>query len=290
MQNTLDPHGLSPQRVPQPANSRAAHVLSPATFRAPPRGEGVLRLLVVEARTASAGPCGVPTEQLVLFPYDVDSDARQVTPYAPLTWAPTAAPLASRDCCEASGQLSAYADRLTHDAVVETLVRGAHFVLAADAAYTRPLAERHFPIFAERDWGCVWRSIPWQRAGILDQRDQAIMSAHACCAHLDDDSVRIGTLLRTVLPSSDKSVLDLVLYSSRDPFTRLAVRAGRMRDPRAFLERGYSWSGRRKVWYLDMSPWDRRSERLWLESRGAELVEDTPIAGIRRFCADPIPD
>jgi DNA polymerase III subunit epsilon len=49
---------------------------------------------------------------------------------------------------------------------IRALIEPAHIVIAHNAAFDRPMVEKHWPIFEEKHWACSFAEIDWKGEGI----------------------------------------------------------------------------------------------------------------------------
>jgi DNA polymerase III subunit epsilon len=171
----------------------------------------------------------------------------------------------------------------------------AKLVVAHNASFDRPFAERRFPWLAERPWACSIRDVAWRDAGFEGSGLRYLLLEHGCyfdghravedCyagLHLLAQPLRGG---RTVITHLRESALrsDVRLWAVRSPFeTKDLLRA-----------RGYRWNAAAKVWWRDVPQGDLELERTWLTTevyggRLPELPEHRIDAGVRY--SERIPD
>src|SRR5690606_31756979 len=101
-----------------------------------------------------------------------------------------------------------------------------HLVIAHNAAFDRPMLEKHWPVFADKHWACSLADIDWKSEGLGSARlDYLLMrqgwfhDGHRALA----DAMAGLFLLTLPLPISKKGALLSLLECARRPLR--AVRA-----------------------------------------------------------------
>jgi DNA polymerase-3 subunit epsilon len=70
-----------------------------------------------------------------------------------------------------SSNIHRITDEMVKDQVIgperiKALTEPAHIVIAHDAAFDRPMVEKHWPIFEEKHWACSFAEIDWKAEGL----------------------------------------------------------------------------------------------------------------------------
>ena len=159
------------------------------------------------------------------------------------------------------------------DAAVNALADPAVLVVAHNAAFDRPFLEKRLPLFAEKNWGCSWKDVPWEAQGLTSQKLEWLMErfcgkfyqAHAAT----EDCEVLVELLATRLPSDGRPVLAALLENARQPRVRLWATRSLFDSKDTLKDRGYQFSrGTAQVgncWYRDLSKADLADELEWLK-------------------------
>ena len=140
------------------------------------------------------------------------------------------------------------------------VVAPAELIIAHNARFDRPFAERLHPVFAGKAWACSMSQVPWGELGAEGVKLSYLVSSAGlyheghCAA---DDAYAVVALLGRVLGDSGRTALAHLLYEAGRTTWRLrAVGA-----PYAFKgwlrARGYRWhggeDGQPRAWYRDMA-------------------------------------
>jgi len=165
----------------------------------------------------------------------------------------------------------------------EIFLQDVQIIIAHNAYFDRPIAERYIPVTSSKAWACSATEIPWRSEGVSGAKLEYLLSAYGLFydAHraLDDCSA-VLELLGQELPKSRRSVLGVLLEAARQPRFRLyALEAGY--DARGALKgRGYKWNsganGAPKAWWIDVSKDELEPEQEFLK-RQVGLTENVPI-------------
>ncbi|MGJ4903163.1 3'-5' exonuclease [Bradyrhizobium sp. HKCCYLS2058] len=148
--------------------------------------------------------------------------------------------------------------RIDPDAV-SAFVAGAAIVIAHNAAFDRRFAERYWPIFERKAWGCSATEVDWRShgfagaqlgyllhgAGFFHQAHRAVDDCHALLEVLD-----------FVLPTTGAPALAALLQTARKPIMRVWAEQSPFGLKDTLKKRGYRWAdgtdGRPKSWYIDI--------------------------------------
>lgn len=156
------------------------------------------------------------------------------------------------------------------DADVARLLDGVGLVIAHNAAFDRPFAERRWPAFAERAWACSLREVDWRDAeGYEGGSLGSLLAAHGLFfgAHRAvEDGYALVELLGRSLPSSGKTVFHLLRASALRATVRLWA-VGSPFDAKDRLKaRGYRWNPDAKAWWTEVAEEALDDERAWLRA------------------------
>jgi DNA polymerase-3 subunit epsilon len=168
---------------------------------------------------------------------------------------------------------------------VQNAVADADVVIAHNAAFDRPILERHWACFADKPWACTLTSIDWLRegfgAGKLDylglqfgwfyEGHRALADCEACLA-----------LLAMTLPKSGECVMSKVREAALDIDYLVRAVDSPYEERDKLKQRGYRWrpaelpNGR--VWWTITK--DPDGERAWLEKEIYGGDADIPVQEI----------
>jgi DNA polymerase III subunit epsilon len=168
--------------------------------------------------------------------------------------------------------------RIPDDRVAEVL-RGAHLVMAHNAAFDRPFAEARFPALAGLPWACSWRDVPWREVGGFESAGLTyLLMAHGYFfeGHRAVEDCYAGVhLLAQRLAGTDETVMTRMRECAR----RSDVRIWAVRSPFETKDmlrlRGYRWNPDAKCWWRDVASDEIEAERAWLRVQiyGGRLPE-----------------
>ncbi|WP_407116151.1 3'-5' exonuclease [Bradyrhizobium sp. LMG 9283] len=145
------------------------------------------------------------------------------------------------------------------DAAVTAFVDGSVITIAHNSAFDRKFAERYWPVFEHKAWGCSATEIDWRAhgfagaqlgyllngAGFFHQAHRAVDDCHALLEVLD-----------FVLPTTGAPALALLLETARKPTLRVWAEQTAFELKDSLKRRGYRWNdgsdGRPKSWFRDV--------------------------------------
>ncbi|MFW7270066.1 3'-5' exonuclease [Gluconacetobacter sp. Hr-1-5] len=175
-------------------------------------------------------------------------------------------------------------------AAVELLVTQADLILAHNAAFDRPFAERLSPVFASKPWGCTMCDVPWKEEGIEGRRLADLLGQfhYFFDAHraIDDCEAGIALLTKT-LPRSGLRVLARLLDVARRPTWRIFAEGAPFEAKDILKLRGYKWntdgSIGPKSWWIDIQKSNLEDELNYLRAEIFKRSIDLPIFEITAF-------
>ena len=173
---------------------------------------------------------------------------------------------------------------------VETTARSASLVIAHNAAFDRPFAERISPIFASKPWGCTMCDVPWNTEGIEGRRlsDLLAQFRYFFDAHRAIDDCEAGiSLLTMLLQSTGERVLERLLQTARQHTWRVFA-DGAPFDAKEILRlRGYRWNPERvfgpRAWWIELAEDRIEDELAFLKEQIFESNVDVPMFEITAF-------
>ena len=176
-----------------------------------------------------------------------------------------------------------------HDAAITAFVEGAVIVIAHNSGFDRKFAERYWPLFEHKAWGCSMSEIDWRKhgfagaqlgyllngAGFFHQAHRAVDDCHALLEVLDFE-----------LPTTGSPALALLLATARKATLRVWAEPSAFDIKDSMTRRGYRWNdgsdGRPKSWFIDVDETALEDEIAFLKT---EIYGRDVEPGVRRLTA-----
>lgn len=154
---------------------------------------------------------------------------------------------------------------------IRALIEPAHIVIAHNAAFDRPMVEKHWPLFEEKHWACSFAEIDWKSEGIGSGKlDYLLWSRgwfHDGHRALSDAEAALF-LLTLPLPASGRLGLSALLECARRQLWVVRAENTAFEQRASLKARGYRWddgAGKRvKAWWIMTN--DPQTELDWLRA------------------------
>jgi DNA polymerase-3 subunit epsilon len=167
---------------------------------------------------------------------------------------------------------------------VAAILKSVQIIIAHNAAFDRPMVEKHWPIFEHKAWACSLTEIDWRSEGMSAGKLDYLLASFGWFfdAHrAQGDAEASIFLLMQKLPKSGDSVFHRLLDHARSK-TYLIRATGAPFESRNLLKRrGYKWDPgdetRGKAWWIITPDADRELEWLRDEIYG-HPINLTPYA------------
>ena len=159
------------------------------------------------------------------------------------------------------------AGQVIDDASVRECVADAGLVIAHNAAFDRPFAERRFPWLADVAWACTLRDVAWRDEGFEATGLQALVMAYGAFfeGHRAVEDCYAGLfLLGRQLPRSATSALTALRHSAARREVRLWAVRSPFESKDVLRERGYRWNPAARCWWCDVPEAALAAEEAWL--------------------------
>lgn len=145
------------------------------------------------------------------------------------------------------------------EAAVSSFVDDAVIVIAHNAGFDRKFAERYWPIFQRKAWGCSATEVEWRKYGFEGSRLGYLLNGagffHQAHRAVDDCHALLE-ILALELPTTGTPALAVLLEQARKKTMRLWAEQSSFDLKDALKRRGYRWSdgsdGRPRSWYIDI--------------------------------------
>ncbi|MCK1483372.1 3'-5' exonuclease [Bradyrhizobium sp. 193] len=146
------------------------------------------------------------------------------------------------------------------EAAITDFVNGAVIVIAHNSGFDRKFAERYWPVFAHKAWGCSMSEIDWRKHGFAGSQLGYLLNGagffHQAHRAVDDCHALLE-VLALELPTTGASALADLLDKARRKTLRVWAEQSPFELKDSLKKRGYRWSdgtdGRPKSWYIDVS-------------------------------------
>jgi DNA polymerase III subunit epsilon len=145
------------------------------------------------------------------------------------------------------------------EAAVSAFADEAVIVIAHNSGFDRKFAERYWPIFQRKAWGCSATEIEWRKHGFEGSRLGYLLNGagffHQAHRAVDDCHALLE-ILSFELPTTGTSALAVLLERARKKTMRLWAEQSPFELKDLLKRRGYRWSdggdGRPRSWYVDV--------------------------------------
>ena len=145
------------------------------------------------------------------------------------------------------------------EASVTAFVDDAVIVIAHNSGFDRKFAERYWPIFEQKAWGCSATEIDWRKHGFAGAQLGYLLNGagffHQAHRAVDDCHALLEVLAYE-LPTTGAPALALLLETARKPTVRVWAEQSPFELKDSLKKRGYRWSdgsdGRPRSWYVDV--------------------------------------
>jgi DNA polymerase-3 subunit epsilon len=175
-------------------------------------------------------------------------------------------------------------------AAIEAMLDPAALIVAHNAAFDRPFAERISSLFKAKPWACSMTGVPWRSEGIYSRRLSDLLATFGLffdSHRAEEDCLAAIELLTMSLPSSGKSVMSALLESARIASYRISAERAPFEAKEKLKLRGYRWNGDvgagPRVWSIEVGADKVERELLFLEEEVFYGPADVPITKITAF-------
>jgi DNA polymerase-3 subunit epsilon len=251
--------------------------------RVPAPGAWSLKKAVVETRrgvfvdteTTGLDPDTDEVIELALLPFDYERDTGAIVS-VDQDAALSAFRQPSFPIPPGSAKIHGITDAMVRGQVIDAerikaIIEPAHIVIAHNAAFDRPMVEKHWPIFEEKHWACSFAEIDWKAEGVGSAKlDYLLWSRgwfHDGHRALSDAEAALF-LLTLPLPASGRLGLSALLECARRQLWVVRAEDAAFEQRASLKARGYRWDdgeGKRvKAWWLMTN--DPAAELDWLRA------------------------
>jgi DNA polymerase III subunit epsilon len=159
------------------------------------------------------------------------------------------------------------------EAAVSSFVDDSVIVIAHNASFDRKFAERYWPIFRRKAWGCSATEVEWRKHGFEGSRLGYLLNGagffHQAHRAVDDCQALLE-ILAFELPTTGTPALAVLLAQARKKTMRVWAEQSPFDLKDLLRRRGYRWSdgsdGRPRSWYVDVDESKLDDEIAFLKS------------------------
>lgn len=159
------------------------------------------------------------------------------------------------------------------ETAVSSFVDEAVIVIAHNASFDRKFAERYWPIFQRKAWGCSATEVEWRKHGFEGSRLGYLLNGtgyfHQAHRAVDDCHALLE-ILAFELPNASSPALAVLLEQARKKTIRVWAEQSSFDLKDILKRRGYRWSdgsdGRPRSWYVDVDESKFREEIAFLKT------------------------
>ena len=145
------------------------------------------------------------------------------------------------------------------DAAIAAFAEDAVIVIAHNSGFDRKFAERYWPVFEHKAWGCSMSEIDWRKHGFAGAQLGYLLNGagffHQAHRAVDDCHALLE-VLASELPTTGSTALALLLETARKPTMRVWAEQTAFELKDSLKRRGYRWNdgsdGRPKSWFIDV--------------------------------------
>lgn len=145
------------------------------------------------------------------------------------------------------------------NATVAAFVESGVITIAHNSGFDRKFAERYWPVFEHKAWGCSMSEIDWRKHGFAGAQLGYLLNGagyfHQAHRAVDDCHALLE-VLAFELPTTGSPALALLLDTARRPTLRIWAEQTAFEIKDTLKRRGYRWNdgsdGRPKSWFRDV--------------------------------------
>ncbi|MBF0098803.1 MAG: hypothetical protein HQM04_18150 [Magnetococcales bacterium] len=171
---------------------------------------------------------------------------------------------------------------------LQALFIKSNLVVAHNASFDRPIAERYWPVCKKRPWACSIKDVPWRDEGVTSSKLDYLawkVGGFFFDGHRATEDCLAGIeILTRTLPESGRMAFDILRNSAAKKSFRIVAVDAPFENKDLLKSRGYRWdsgeSGHQKSWWIEVSELDKAKELEWLASEVYGREVDIPISQI----------
>lgn len=222
------------------------------------------RALLVDTETTSADPFACEITELAMLPLIFDRDSHVILGVGDgyHSFQETKEPI-PEEITAITGITDAdvFGEHIDAERVRDDFA-AADVIIAHNAAFDRPIMERHFPklVPLQSAWACSMNDIPWKKLGApsVSLESIGLWAGYFYEAHRAMDDVQALAFLLNATQQ-----FDTLMTSAKGPLYRVWADGSPYDSKGALKARGYKWRNAIKTWYRDVRT-DSDAEKQWL--------------------------
>lgn len=174
--------------------------------------------------------------------------------------------------------------------LINATAETAALIIAHNAAFDRPFAERVSAVFKVKPWACSMCGVPWKEEGIEGRRLSDLLARFGLFFdghRAAEDCAAAIELLTMQLPKSGKFVMGALLEEARTTLYRISAEGAPFESREELKVRGYRWNAEVAVgpraWWIEVAADQVEGELEFLEREIFHGTANVPIQKITAF-------
>lgn len=170
---------------------------------------------------------------------------------------------------------------------VAAFAADASLIIAHNAGFDRRMAERVWPCFMDKHWGCSASQVNWRAEGLTGSKLGYVLTDlgyfHDAHRAVEDCQATLH-VLTAPLPRSGTTALRQILQAVSQSTVRIWAERSPFEQKDVLKARGYRWSdgssGSRKAWWIEVPAARRDAEIAYLHTKIYGYAADLPMREI----------
>lgn len=179
------------------------------------------------------------------------------------------------------------AGRRFDEAAVAQAMDGVALVIAHNAGFDRKFVEQRFPVFVSVPWGCSFREVPWDEAGMTSAKLEYLAYQYGFFYEGHRAEIDCRALLEilrrpvrgkwggpaharppdlAVADEPGTTALKMLLDRAREPSYRVWATGSPFETKDVLKARQYRWDAEARCWWRDMDAGALEAELAWLKT------------------------
>lgn len=235
--------------------------IRPLSYLVPRDGSQVKRGIFLDIETTGLDLLSCEPIEIALIPFEYREDGGIVEIHDALHQMNEPQNPISEEITKVTGITNEMVSGKSLDiASLEHMIEDAVVIIAHNAAFDRPIAERISEKFKEKAWACSMQDLDWKSHGFLSRKlGDILFNYHVFFeAHRATDDCLAGiSMLAQKLPNSEKHVLTEILENARISSFRVFAEEAPFEAKDILRSRGYRWNTLKefgpRAWWADIS-------------------------------------